>query len=455
MATPVNFYADFKGLAALKKDAGNQDPKALREAARQFEGVFTQMMLKSMRQASLTGGNGDALMDSDQSNFYRDMFDNQMAVQLSKGRGLGLADMLVQQLNPAGAAKQALPKTGIPLHKEQAPSDPLPIAPTNKALALNTATKSGNAMSLHPTGLREPARSIDVTRQNVAAPIGQKTDATSVSSPESTSTSMQLQRFWETPNDVAAMSSVNSSNASMTGQTPTTPSSGEGSSVGDANKDNANVATGPSKANTNVTSKVVARPRPWAANAEEFVKQLWPHAQEAAKELGVDAKTLIAHAALETGWGKFVPCNADGTCTFNLFGIKANSQWKGAAAAVHTVEFEGGVAVKKQASFRAYQSPADSFRDYASFLKNSPRYASAVGSGDDAGAFATALQQGGYATDPNYANKLAATAARLNSMDSSMANSVANSTTRRAALKMASSLPLSSSRSVSVDGESS
>ncbi|HYM34891.1 MAG TPA: flagellar assembly peptidoglycan hydrolase FlgJ, partial [Steroidobacteraceae bacterium] len=156
-------------------------------------------------------------------------------------------------------------------------------------------------------------------------------------------------------------------------------------------------------------------PRQTLANTpDEFIAQLWPHAQAAGRELGVDPRTLIAHAALETGWGKYVPCNPDGTCSFNLFGIKASSRWHGAAVGVDTIEYQDGVAVRQRASFRAYDSPADSFRDYASLIKSSPRYAAAVGSGSDATAFASALQQGGYATDPNYATKLAAIADRLN-----------------------------------------
>jgi flagellar protein FlgJ len=180
---------------------------------------------------------------------------------------------------------------------------------------------------------------------------------------------------------------------------------------------------------------------PLATSAVEFVQKMWPHAQAAARELGVDAKTLIAHAALETGWGKFVPSNPDGTCSFNMFGIKAGSGWQGNTVAVNTLEYQDGVAVKQRASFRAYDSPADSFRDYAAFIKNSPRYASAVGAGGDAAAFATALQQGGYATDPNYADKLTSVASRL----SALAPRVETS----ASLKLADTLPLSTGRSVS------
>jgi flagellar protein FlgJ len=150
-----------------------------------------------------------------------------------------------------------------------------------------------------------------------------------------------------------------------------------------------------------------------AASKDDFISQLRPHAEQAARELGVDPNALLAQAALETGWGRSVPCNAQGECSFNLFGIKAGSQWSGATVNVPTLEFEDGVAVRKVERFRAYSSPADSFRDYAALIGGNARYANARGAGDNVEAFATALQQGGYATDPNYAQKIAAVASEV------------------------------------------
>ena len=96
----VTNYIDMQGLASLRRDAKAQDPAALREAARQFESVFTKMMLQSMRDAS----GGDPMFDSEESRFYRDMFDNQLSVDMSRGRGLGLAEMLVAQVKRSGLA---------------------------------------------------------------------------------------------------------------------------------------------------------------------------------------------------------------------------------------------------------------------------------------------------------------------------------------------------------------
>jgi len=106
MTAPINASFDFAALASLKNDARAQDPSALKEAARQFESLFTQMLLKSMRDANRSFGE-DSLFGSSQGDFYQDMFDDQIALHLSKGRGLGLADMLVQQLTRAGMVKSA------------------------------------------------------------------------------------------------------------------------------------------------------------------------------------------------------------------------------------------------------------------------------------------------------------------------------------------------------------
>ena len=173
-------------------------------------------------------------------------------------------------------------------------------------------------------------------------------------------------------------------------------------------------------ATTNFINKMLAgnaeadAPKQWQAGSpEEFVQQLWPCAEEAGKALGVDPKHLLAQAALETGWGKSLPCDVDGTTSFNFFGIKAGSSWQGDSVSVKTLEFEGGVPVPKQAKFRSYDSAADSFRDYVEVLRNNPRYADALNTGSDAKAFANALQRGGYATDPRYAMKIETIAQNL------------------------------------------
>jgi len=138
----------------------------------------------------------------------------------------------------------------------------------------------------------------------------------------------------------------------------------------------------------------------------EFIQALWPHAKVAADQLGVNPKAILAQAALETGWGKFPIAKQDGSASYNLFGIKADARWQGERAVVTTLEYENGVAKKQVAPFRAYDSFEDSFNDYANFLTASDRYKGALLAGDDVATFAANLQQGGYATDPKYGEKI-------------------------------------------------
>jgi flagellar protein FlgJ len=139
---------------------------------------------------------------------------------------------------------------------------------------------------------------------------------------------------------------------------------------------------------------------------DDFVDNLWPHAQQAADKLGVNPKAILAQAALETGWGKYPIAKEDGAASFNLFGIKADSRWQGDRAVVNTLEFRDGVAKREKAAFRAYDSFSQSFDDYADFLSSSERYKDALQAGDDASMFAASLQKGGYATDPKYSEKI-------------------------------------------------
>lgn len=289
MTAPINntFHADPNGMAALRSDARANDPKALREAAQQFESLFTKMLLKNMRESNKALG--ESMFSSDQTEFYEGMFDDQLAVQLSEGKGLGLADMLVKQLAGVGAKVEA-----------------------QKAV-------DGAAQTAFPYS---------------SAPGG----TTPLPAPRATTH------------------------------------------------------------------------EPIAASKEEFIRDMWPHAKQAAQAIGVDPHALLAQAALETGWGKSVPSTRAGDSSFNLFGIKAGSQWSGGTVSVPTLEVEGGIPVKKVERFRSYESAAASFRDYAKLIANNPRYENARGSGGDVASFAAALQRGGYATDPNYASKIVAVA---------------------------------------------
>jgi flagellar protein FlgJ len=312
MTTPVKdaaTFTDLSGLAALKRGATtSSDPQTLREVARQFESVFAKMMLTSMRQASSSVG--DSLFGSDQTEFYQGMFDDQLSLELTKGKGLGLADMLVRQLQKV---------TGVTPGADAA----------KEGAGLQTAERGSD--------------SLDVATRFVHKMLS--------------------------GNAAANAAGVSAAGTANTFRTPTSP--------------------------------------------EDFVQQLWPCAEAAGRELGIAPAHLLAQAALETGWGKSLPCDANGNPSFNFFGIKAGADWTGGTVATRTLEFQGGIPTAQVARFRAYDSAEDSFRDYVALLRDNPRYAAALNTGNDAQAFATALQRGGYASDPAYARKIAAIAQNL------------------------------------------
>lgn len=139
-----------------------------------------------------------------------------------------------------------------------------------------------------------------------------------------------------------------------------------------------------------------------------FVAALYPLAEQVGERLGVDSRVLLSQAALETGWGQKVIQKADGSSSYNFFNIKADRSWTGEVVSVPTLEYRDGVAVREWAAFRAYATPEESFADYARLIAQSPRYQQALERGADPRAYVQALARAGYATDPQYANKVMA-----------------------------------------------
>jgi flagellar protein FlgJ len=142
------------------------------------------------------------------------------------------------------------------------------------------------------------------------------------------------------------------------------------------------------------------------AHVRAFQDKLADAAEEAERSTGVPAKFMMGQAALETGWGKRVIRNHDGTSSNNLFGIKAGPGWKGKVATAVTTEYVNGHPHSRVEKFRSYASHAEAFKDYARMLSNNPRYEKVLAHGGDASTFAHGLQRAGYATDPQYAAKL-------------------------------------------------
>ncbi|SEI78034.1 flagellar protein FlgJ [Allopseudospirillum japonicum] len=168
-------------------------------------------------------------------------------------------------------------------------------------------------------------------------------------------------------------------------------------------------------ATTSAQSQAASRPPLQAAaidkqarfdSPDEFVQHLYPIAEQEAQKLGVDPRVILAQAALETGWGRYMISHPDGSNSFNLFGIKADQRWSGDQAVVSTLEYRSGVAQRERAAFRSYQSYAQSLADYVGFLQRNPRYQQALQVAEDPKAFTQGLQQAGYATDPSYAQKI-------------------------------------------------
>ncbi len=141
-------------------------------------------------------------------------------------------------------------------------------------------------------------------------------------------------------------------------------------------------------------------------NAREFVQQMSQHAEAASQDSGIPANLMLGQAALETGWGKRQITGTDGTASNNLFGIKATSSWKGKTVEALTTEYINGVPQKRIEKFRAYDSYADSFRDFANMMRNNPRYDNVMSNTGSTAGYAQAMQDAGYATDPQYASKL-------------------------------------------------
>ncbi len=156
-----------------------------------------------------------------------------------------------------------------------------------------------------------------------------------------------------------------------------------------------------------------------AQNAAQFVSQVLPTIRRAAQALGVNPLGLLAQAALETGWGQRMPRTADGSPSLNMFGMKAGEEWRGARAVADTVEFDGGVATQRRTAFRAYGSIEESVGDFANLLASSPRYRDVIAAGGNAQAYIQNIAKSGYATDPDYGDKL---------------NQILNGSTLRAAL---------------------
>lgn len=284
---------DVQGLQRLRSQAGRGGEAGLKEAARQFEALFLQNMLKSMRAAIPKS----ELSSNSQTELYTEMLDQQWAQTLA-GRGMGLAEQLTRSLS--GRA----------------------LAPSEAQVPMS---------ALVPASGESPF--VGLTRHSAAY------------------------ESWK---------------------------------------------------RHAVSADDIDR----ADHVEAFVARLAGPARSAERSSGVPAELILAQAALETDWGRRRITTADGADSHNLFGIKAGGRWQGETARVMTTEYVAGEAQRQEESFRVYPDAQAAFDDYARLIRSRPGYAAARHAADSTQA-AIALQEGGYATDPRYAQKLVAVMATI------------------------------------------
>ena len=335
---------ELTGLNAIRQQSkasdGDSKKAALQEAAQQFEAIFMQMLLKSMRKAQDVL-ESDSPFNSESTKFYRDMNDQQMAIELSSNGSLGLTDLIVRQLG--GGDDNFTPRTVLRNdgNLEQIKRVPDTSETPTAQSAIQLATQSEN--------LKSAATPAPATPTGTAETLNQ--------------------RFTPIP-FVPSKNSVTESNT---------------------NEQSVNFST------------------PSFSAPEDFVSALTEPAKVVQEKIGVPFQVIIAQAALETGWGQKIIKDQQGTSSNNLFNIKADNRWNGEQIQKDTLEFEQGAMVKKSAPFRAYQSLEESFNDYANFLSDNDRYQNALQNTNNVEQFLHGLQKAGYATDPQYANKILAT----------------------------------------------
>ena len=289
---------DAQSLNELKTRAGRDPAANIRPVARQVEGMFVQMMLKSMRETLPK----DGMFSSDSTRLYTSMYDQQIAQQMTAGKGLGLADMIVKQTAAAqGIQGQENPPAQVPMKFD-----------------LETVTSYQN----------------QALTQMVRKAIPKATES----------------------ND-----------------------------------------------------------EPLTGDSKDVLAQLSLPARLASEQSGVPHHLILAQAALESGWGQRQIRKENGEPSFNIFGVKANASWKGPTTEITTTEYENGAAVKVKAKFRVYSSYLEALSDYVGLLSRNPRY-TAVTQAATPEQGAQALQNAGYATDPNYARKLTSMIQQLKSM---------------------------------------
>ena len=383
-------YTDLNRLNQFK--VGGDNEENIRKVAKEFESLFLNEMLKTMRSANEVFGEGN-FMNSNEAKTYQDMYDQQLSVTMAGNKnGIGLADVMARQMSKMkNASERPNPFAQVDAPVPAAPSKPLArgeaaaeVAPTRVEKITAAVDPERNDMTL-----------INQRRLSLPGTLAQRIQAGIVPGAEAAS-----------PATVA--------------NTPAGDAVGKPLAKGDWLPARAYAA--PAERGLNINGSEEIANRTSFKSAKEFMETMLPMAEKAAAKLGVDPTYLVAQAALETGWGKSIIKQGDGSSSHNLFGIKTHSTWSGDSARVMTTEYQNGKPVKEAASFRSYESFAHSFDDYVSFLQSNGRYEKALSSTANPEQFARELQKAGYATDPQYARKVSQIARKLSTYQMIAAN---------------------------------
>jgi flagellar protein FlgJ len=320
---------DLNALADVKRQAHEGSAEGTRKAAREFEAMFLNMMLKGMRDSL----SHDDPLESEATRMATSMRDGQLAQSMA-AKGLGLADAIVKQIE---RGRTTLTPANSPSH-----ADPIPLKGREAApLSLPRGFLLDNAGAPRRPGAP------------VAKPLdgGPKIGHPAAPVPDSDRGALKSQP----PSPTLLHRAAQLNRGSI---------------------------------------------------QQNFVDMHRQAAEAASRASGIPTKVILGQAALESGWGKHEARDANGTASFNLFGIKAGSKWKGPTVNAVTTEFVNGVAQKVVQKFRAYASYAEAFLDHAKIVANSPRYNQVMQGANDAVRFAEEMGRSGYATDPRYGEKL-------------------------------------------------
>ncbi len=374
-------YHDLSSLNELRSLAKKDEKEAVRQAAKQFESVFMSMLLSSMRKAN-KAFEQDNPLNTNNTEFFRDMYDQQLSTALSKNGALGLADLMVKQLSPDPAPSKLNRQLSMP---GDIGAEKTMAMPHQQTRALQLPAQNSGFKQLDPERIILNVAKPKITAQQLE-PERELTQRQAVVDNQLSASGVQklsAETLWQnTPVDAGQSVHVKVE-------------------VGTSSQKSAQ--TQPMLEPVDETAPHQIPNEPLA-----FVQKLLPAAKAAAQELGLEPMALLAQAALETGWGQRLFKASNGAQSNNLFGIKASGAWSGEVAVVDTLEYRQGMAQREKAKFRVYATPEQSMQDYVAFIKNNPRYQEALANTADAKTYFRKLQAAGYATDPNYAEKLTA-----------------------------------------------